>query len=49
MKNNSKKIILDLCGGTGAWSDPYRENGYTVMNVTLPSFDVRGAFFKANK
>lgn len=22
---NSKKIILDLCGGTGSWSRPYKE------------------------
>lgn len=30
MKDNSDKIILDLCGGTGRWSDPYKENGYDV-------------------
>jgi hypothetical protein len=23
-------LILDLCGGTGAWSQPYREAGYCV-------------------
>ena len=23
-------IILDLCGGTGSWSQPYRDAGYTV-------------------
>jgi len=39
--DNSNKIILDLCGGTGAWSKPYRDNGYTVINVTLPEYDVR--------
>jgi len=38
---NKDKIILDLCGGTGAWSKPYRDNGYTVINVTLPDYDVR--------
>jgi hypothetical protein len=38
---NSDKIILDLCGGTGAWSKPYYDAGYTVFNVTLPQFDVR--------
>lgn len=37
MKN---KIILDLCGGTGAWSRPYKEAGYTVYNITLPEYDV---------
>lgn len=35
------KIILDLCGGTGSWSRPYREAGYKVYNITLPDFDVR--------
>lgn len=35
------RLILDLCGGTGSWSKPYREAGYTVELVTLPCFDVR--------
>lgn len=35
------KLILDLCGGTGAWSKPYAEAGYDVINVTLPMYDVR--------
>lgn len=35
------RIILDLCGGTGAWSKPYREAGYDVRPVTLPEQDVR--------
>jgi len=34
------KIILDLCGGTGSWSKPYREAGYDVRIVTLPDNDV---------
>lgn len=34
------KIILDLCGGTGAWSKPYREVGYAVRIVDFP-WDVR--------
>lgn len=33
--DNSKKIILDLCGGTGAWSRPYEEAGYDVRVITL--------------
>lgn len=37
---NKNKIILDLCGGTGSWSKPYSEAGYTVYNITLPHFDV---------
>ena len=35
------KIILDLCGGTGAWSAPYKNHGYDVRNITLPDYDVR--------
>jgi len=35
------KIILDLCGGTGAWSKPYKEAGYDVRLITLPDYDVR--------
>lgn len=35
------KIILDLCGGTGAWSRPYARAGYDVRNITLPDYDVR--------
>lgn len=38
---NSSKIILDLCGGTGSWSKPYREAGYDVRLITLPDYDVR--------
>lgn len=34
------KVILDLCGGTGAWSKPYRDAGYTVHVITLPLYDV---------
>jgi hypothetical protein len=34
------KIILDLCGGTGAWSNPYKEAGYDVRVITLPEHDV---------
>lgn len=33
-------LILDLCGGTGAWSHPYREAGYCVDVIDLPR-DVR--------
>lgn len=35
-----KKIILDLCGGTGAWSRPYKEAGYDVRVITLPRNNV---------
>jgi site-specific DNA-cytosine methylase len=40
MGDNKNKIILDLCGGTGAWSRPYKEAGYDVRNITLPEYDV---------
>ncbi len=30
------KIILDLCGGTGAWSKPYKDAGYDVRLITWP-------------
>lgn len=35
-----EKIILDLCGGTGSWSRPYKENGYDVRVITLPEYDL---------
>jgi hypothetical protein len=34
------KIILDLCGGTGSWGKPYRDNEYDVRLITLPEYDV---------
>lgn len=36
-----ERVILDLCGGCGAWSAPYRAAGYDVRLVTLPGDDVR--------
>lgn len=38
--SNKDKIILDLCGGTGSWSKPYREAGYDVKVITHPMHDV---------
>jgi hypothetical protein len=38
--NNKSKTILDLCGGTGAWSKPYQDAGYNVKNITLPEYDI---------
>jgi ubiquinone/menaquinone biosynthesis C-methylase UbiE len=35
------KIILDLCGGSGAWSLFYKNAGYNVILITLPDFDIR--------
>jgi len=37
----SRRIILDLCGGTGSWSKPFADAGYDVRLVTLPAHDVR--------
>ena len=37
------KIILDLCGGTGSWSRPYKDAGYDVRVITLPEYDVLDA------
>lgn len=34
------RTILDLCSGSGAWSQPYVDAGYTVIRVDLPD-DVR--------
>ena len=39
-KPKKSKIILDLCGGTGSWSKPYLEAGYTVYNITLPHYNL---------
>lgn len=35
------RLILDLCGGTGAWSQPYKDAGYNVKVITEPDWDVR--------
>jgi len=40
------KIILDLCGGTGAWSKDYKEADYKVILVTLPFYDLLKTEFK---
>ena len=40
MMDNKDKIILDLCGGSGSWSKPYKEAGYDVRLITLPEYDV---------
>jgi hypothetical protein len=37
---NEDKKIVDLCGGTGAASRPYKEAGYDVRIITLPN-DIR--------
>ncbi len=37
---NNSKVILDLCGGTGSWSQPYSKIGYDVRIVTLPDYNI---------
>ncbi|MCP4147834.1 MAG: hypothetical protein GY757_08785 [bacterium] len=34
------RVILDLCGGTGAWSAPWKAAGYDVKVITLPGNDI---------
>lgn len=46
--DNSSKIILDLCGGSGAWGKPYRDAGYDVRLITLPDYDVTKVVFSDN-
>jgi hypothetical protein len=35
------RIILDLCAGSGSWSQHYEADGYDVRRVTWPERDVR--------
>lgn len=42
-----RKLILDLCAGSGSWSKPYKENGYEVLRIDLPQ-DVRLLELPAN-
>lgn len=35
------RLILDLCAGSGSWSQPYVDAGYQVVRMTLPETDVR--------
>lgn len=47
--DNSTKIILDLCRGTGAWSKPYRDAGYDVRVLDIKEgCDVRLLQFSKN-
>jgi len=36
------KIILDLCGGTGSWSKPYKDNGYDVRIIDYNEWNTVG-------
>lgn len=37
----AERVILDLCAGSGSWSQPYVDAGYPVERVSLPAGDVR--------
>lgn len=37
--NFSDRVILDLCAGSGAWSQPYENAGYTVKHYDIKSGD----------
>jgi len=45
----NRNIILDLCGGTGSWSRPYKAAGYDVRVLTLPGHDVTKTVFNHDK
>lgn len=47
-KKNNKKIILDLCGGTGSWSKPYKDAGYDVRLITIPNYDINQTVIERN-
>lgn len=40
LDDDAPPVVLDLCGGTGAWSAPYLAAGYEVILVTLPNDNV---------
>ena len=40
LNENSDKVILDLCGGTGEWGKEYERAGYDYRNITLPNYNV---------
>ena len=45
---NKDKIIISLCGGSGAWEKNYKDNGYTVFNITLPDYNILDVVFLEN-
>jgi len=45
---NKDKIILDLCGGTGSWSKPFKDAGYDVKVITLPNYSVKEVMITEN-
>jgi site-specific DNA-cytosine methylase len=43
-----KNIILDLCGGSGAWAKPYKDAGFIVLTITLPDYNVKKYYIHMN-
>ena len=41
---DNKHIVLDLCAGTGAWSLPYKQAGYNVIELDIKNGDAVGLF-----
>jgi len=48
-KTPGSKIILDLCGGTGSWSNPYKDAGYTVYNITHDDYDIFTCIYRPHE
>lgn len=46
--DNSEKIIVHLCAGTGKMSVNYQINGYTVYKITSPEYDVNNYYIYGN-
>lgn len=41
LEQSERPYILDLCSGSGSWSNPYRDAGYEIIEVTWPESDAR--------
>lgn len=46
----SQNIILDLCGGTGSWSEPFKKAGFKVIVLDIKEgWDIRHFIVDKNK
>lgn len=45
----SERWILDLCGGTGSWSKPYRDAGYRVTVIDPLAYDPTNPLTKEDR
>ena len=40
-----QNIILDLCGGTGSWSEPFKKRGFRVIIVDIKTgYDIKNCY-----